>query len=279
MSEPLEQLEPLEHAIAAPPWPIGRADDPRFAAVSDWLALWPAGPLPSVAQLAAALRDHLAPTGLRLVEAPPPPSRRKKGAFDPRSIYEIRIAEAGEIPTRPDNLHDVCNALSWAAFPAAKWALTRRIADLQRARMGPGGAQPGTRDREHDRLALLDEGGLLRLRAAEGERGVLVGHALWQHAAMGAGGIRAAAVAAPLPPGQLLHVASWPAAGCAEVRAAVDAAWVALVRAPDSLHAAMEGRAGEPIDAAALWRPAASSDEGRSGPDATAPSPRASAGG
>jgi hypothetical protein len=268
-------------------WPIATAGDARFAAVADLLSLWPPGPLPGVAELAAALRAHLAPHGLRLVEATAPPPRRKKAPFDPRSIYEIRIAEAGEIPTRPDNLHDVCNALSWAAFPTAKWALTCRIAELQKARMAQDGSQPGTRDREHDRLALLDEGGLLRLRDAEGrdgatgpggpggprELGVLVGHALWQHAALGHRGIRAAVAPAPLPAGAAAHLPSFARASCREVRAAVDAAWLALVRSPDTLHAAMGGRAGEPIDEAALWRPAELAAQ------IPAPSARAAAGG
>lgn len=246
-------------AAASPSWPIARAEDPRFSAVSDLLARWPAGPLPSVAALQAALGELLAAHQLTLVEAPPVPKRRKKAAgvttFDPRSIYEIRIAETGEISTRPDNLHDVCNALSWAAFPRAKWALTRRIAELQRARMGADGSQPGTRTREHDRLALLDEGGLIELvgdGGSQGEgRGVLVGHALWQHAALGHPGVRAAVVRLPAP-----SSLDWAGASCAEVRAAVDEAWLHLVRSPDSLHAAMEARAGEPIELARLWRPA-----------------------
>jgi Protein of unknown function (DUF3025) len=232
-------------------WPIASAEDPRFAAVSDLLARWPAGPLPKVAALQEGLGELLAPHGLSLVEAPPPPSRRKKAAFDPRAIYEIRIAEAGEIPTRPDNLHDVCNALSWAAFPRAKWALTRRIAELQKARMADDGSQPGTRTREHDRLALLDEGGMIELG---GGRGVIVGHALWQHAALGHAGIRAAVVRLPPPPA--LPPLSWAGASCAEVRVTIDEAWRSLVRFPDALHAAMEARAGEPIEAAQLWRPA-----------------------
>ncbi len=255
---------------ASPSWPIARPDDPRFSAVSDLLARWPAGPLPTVAVLQAALSELLAAHRLSLVEAPAVPRRRKKwrsegGAgmapFEPRSIYEIRIAETGEIATRPDNLHDVCNALSWAAFPRAKWALTCRIAELQRARMSADGSQPGTRTREHDRLALLDEGGLIELGGEAPDvapdlapggvgRGVVVGHALWQHAALGHPGVRAAVVRLPSPPSL-----DWARASCAEVRAAIDEAWFHLVRSPDSLHAAMEARAGEPIEPARLWSP------------------------
>lgn len=237
-------------------------DHPWLAAVSDLLRRWPPGALPPIAELQAALGDRLAPLGLSLVPSSPAP-RRRKAAFDPKAIYELRIADTGEIPTRPGNLHDLCNALSWAAFPRAKWALTRRIAELQRARLEATGRLPEARDREHDRLAMLDEGGMITLAGAAGsdgasdgddgirdERAVLVGHALWQHAAEGRRQVRAAAVrlAAPAP--------RWATAGCDEVRAAVDAAWLGLVTSPEALHAAMADRAGVLIDDGALWRPA-----------------------
>lgn len=229
--------------LDASPWPTSLAGDPRFAAVSDLLRLCTAGTLPSVAQLQDALGSRLAAHELRLLASPPPP-RRRKAAFDPLSIYEIRIADTGEIPTRPDNLHDVCNALSWAAFPRAKWALTRRIAELQRAQLAATGALPTARTREHDRLALLDEGGLLFL----GDLGILVGHALWQHAALGHRDTRAATVHLPAP-------SPWPPATHDDLRAATDAAWLSLVTDPARLHASMSDRAGEPIDETRLWRP------------------------
>jgi hypothetical protein len=238
-------------------WSPRLFDDPRFAAVSDLLRLWPADRLPSVDALQDSLGARLAPMNLRIVTAPPPPPRRRKGPRDRLEIYELRIAATGEIPTRADNLHDVCNALSWAAFPRAKWALTCRIAELQKARLDATGALPSARDREHDRLALLDEGGLISLgddRALDAEldgaRGVIVGHALWQHAALGHRNIRAAVVALPG------RAPRWSSASCDDVRAAVDAAWLVLVTAPERLHAAMADRAGEPIDEARLWQPA-----------------------
>jgi Protein of unknown function (DUF3025) len=232
--------------LDANPWPAELAADPRFASVSDLLQLCPSGVLPSVAQLQAALGSRLAAHDLRLLAAPPPP-RRRKAAFDPLAIYEIRIADTGEIPTRPDNLHDVCNALSWAAFPRAKWALTRRIAELQRTHLATTGALPTARTREHDRLALLDEGGLLFLGEL-GELGVVVGHALWQHAALGHRDSRAATVHLPA-------LAAWPPSTHDALRAAADAAWLSLVTDPSRLHAAMSDRAGEPIDEARLWQP------------------------
>jgi hypothetical protein len=243
-------LDPRARSLPLPldasPWPPWLADDPRLAAVSDLLRLWPTGALPSVAQLQEVLGARLAAHDLRLIAAPSPQRpRRHKAAFDPRSIYEIRIADTGEIPTRPDNLHDLCNALSWTAFPRAKWALTRRIAELQRIELAATGALPASRTREHDRLTLLDEGGLLFL----GDLGILVGHALWQHAALGHRDSRAATVHLPAP------LPSWPPAIHDDLRAATDASWLSLVSDPDRLHAAMSDRAGEPIDESRLWLP------------------------
>jgi hypothetical protein len=69
--------------------------------------------------------------------------------------YERRIAERGEILTRPDNLHDVCNALVWLAFPRTKAALTAIHVAAPRA----GSGNP--RDRSRDAATLLDESGML----------------------------------------------------------------------------------------------------------------------
>ncbi len=241
--------------VDAPVWPASLREDPYFAAVRDLLARFPPGVLPSVEALQHGLAPYLEPHDLRLVCAVPAPRRKKakkaadaedrkepQAAFDPLAIYELRLAETGEISTRPGNLHDVCNALSWAAFPRAKWALTRRIAELQRAQVAATGALPSARTREHDRLALLDEGGLIRL----GDVGIVVGHALWQHAALGHRQSRAAVVEFPAP--------AQPLESPAAVRAAVDEAWRGLVLDPEALHAAMAARAGEGIEERALWR-------------------------
>lgn len=69
--------------------------------------------------------------------------------------YERRIAERGEVLTRPDNLHDVCNALAWLAFPRTKAALN--AVHVAAPRHGSG----NRRDRSRDAATLLDESGLL----------------------------------------------------------------------------------------------------------------------
>jgi hypothetical protein len=36
------------------------------------------------------------------------------------AYYEIRVYESGCVATRPENLHDLFNALAWLAFPRTK---------------------------------------------------------------------------------------------------------------------------------------------------------------
>ena len=78
--------------------------------------------------------------------------------------YDVVIDARGEIPTRPDNWHDLFNALVWASFPRAKSRLSARQRRLheERARRGD---DTNARTRAQDALALLDEGGALSLCA------------------------------------------------------------------------------------------------------------------
>ncbi len=85
----------------------------------------------------------------------------------------------GEVPTRPENLHDFMNALTWAAFPLAKRALCQR----QRAIAVARGASPSrVRTKAQDRLAMLDEGGLVQLPSGET---VIFGHGLLEDLVLG----------------------------------------------------------------------------------------------
>ena len=65
---------------------------------------------------------------------------------------------AGAVPTRPRHLHDLMNALTWARFPQAKRALCQGQIDVAMAR---GPQTNRLRTPLQDRLAMLDEGGLL----------------------------------------------------------------------------------------------------------------------
>ncbi len=232
---------------SGPTWNPRQLATAKLAAIADLLERFSPGPLPSVAQLDDRLRELLAPHDLALEESAPQPRRRTGRA--PSAIYELRCTLARRIPCRPQNLHDVFNALSWAAFPLAKWAVTTRIAALQQRALAAHGELPRARDREHDRLALLDEGGLLTLRYREGPLRVVVGHAIWQHAAQGVGDVRAAHLELPAPQGGPRP--DHPAA----VRAAVDLAWAAQIVQPDQIAAALDGRGGIDVRDDELWRP------------------------
>ncbi len=101
---------------------------------------------------------------LRAVLSPPKPTHRKKRKtpIEPSSLYDVRIAEHGELPTRADDWHDFFNVLAFAAWPRSKRALHRRQSRLLRARIAPGARRlPGARSREQDALTLLDEGGVI----------------------------------------------------------------------------------------------------------------------
>jgi hypothetical protein len=76
----------------------------------------------------------------------------RPGPADP--YYEIHLFETGEVHTRPDNHHDLFNALVWLAFPKTK----ARI-NAMHAREIP--KEGGQRGRLRDMLTIFDEGGAI----------------------------------------------------------------------------------------------------------------------
>ena len=68
--------------------------------------------------------------------------------------YELRVHESGEVPTRPESLHDWFNALVWLAFPRTK----ARINAMHAAAIA---REHGRRGRLRDLLTLFDEGGAI----------------------------------------------------------------------------------------------------------------------
>ena len=73
-------------------------------------------------------------------------------ASDP--YYEVQLYETGRIQTRPDNRHDLFNALVWLAFPKMKARINAmHAAEIPRER--------GKRGRLRDMLTIFDEGGAI----------------------------------------------------------------------------------------------------------------------
>jgi hypothetical protein len=68
--------------------------------------------------------------------------------------YEVHVFETGHVQTRPDNKHDLFNALAWLAFPKTK----ARINAMHAAEIPREG---GKRGRLRDLLTIFDEGGAI----------------------------------------------------------------------------------------------------------------------
>jgi hypothetical protein len=161
-------------------WPIAGAAR-TFAGCTDW---------PDADALTAALSAR---AGVRFVAAAPRP-RRAKSPAEARPIYDASIVRERCVPTRARSWHDLLNALVWATFPRAKAALHERQLRALEARIVPGATRlPPTRSREHDALALLDEGGVVVLSPGVS---IVFGHALYEGLVLGVRAMIARAVVA-----------------------------------------------------------------------------------
>lgn len=182
-------------------------ESPWYAPIASYLRRFDAlGRFPSPDELSALYAEHTHDVGLpplRFVAAPKTkPKRPKKQPIDPSELYEGRILERGEVPTRLDDWHDLFNALAFVRFPRAKRALHARQYRILVSRLTPGATRlPNARTREQDALSLFDEGGicvaaaadqvaaldaadddtLRRELSAERIRVVPFGHALYEH--------------------------------------------------------------------------------------------------
>ena len=73
-------------------------------------------------------------------------------ASDP--YYEVHLFETGQVQTRPENRHDLFNALCWLAFPKSKARINAmHAAEIPR--------EEGNRGRLRDMLTIFDEGGAI----------------------------------------------------------------------------------------------------------------------
>lgn len=70
--------------------------------------------------------------------------------------YELRVHDRGEVVTRPDNWHDLFNALVWLRFPRTKAALNRVHVEEIRSREVASG-----RGARRDAATQFDESGLV----------------------------------------------------------------------------------------------------------------------
>jgi len=90
-----------------------------------------------------------------------------------RPYYEMHIARTGEIETRPENWHDLFNALAWIAFPKAKATINaQHVAILEEG----GEAHARRRGPERDALSLFDEGGVVVAASSPALLRLLVDH-------------------------------------------------------------------------------------------------------
>jgi len=214
--------------------------------------------LPSVERLDAVLRAAVPALSVRFVPQAPKPRRRSKVPIRLEDLYDGAIVTRNEVPTRADNVHDFFNALAWALFPQAKRAIHTRQALEQAARVADGPHRlPGVRTRAQDRLAMLDEGGLLfvckseqmeGLSAALEERSgaaidawmtgdgaypILFGHAICEHLALGGAPLRCFALPLPVRGGGMAAVDDALAAAVSGVAEGALGAGAAVPLAPD----------------------------------------------
>jgi hypothetical protein len=145
-------------------------DAPIFAALAPLLGRLPADRFPLHDELNALTAPSVVSgAGAPIRFVPPAPPSREFSAQ-----YEVRIFETGEVQTRPENWHDLFNALVWVAFPRTKAVLNRRHCEEIRARRG----EP-LRGTARDVLTLFDEGGMI-VATADPELGFLLRQSRWK---------------------------------------------------------------------------------------------------
>jgi hypothetical protein len=140
-----------------------RLAQPIYDPLRPWLERL--GPAPSLAALnAQADRQALCTESGKPVRFVPP-----SGA-DP--YYEIHLFESGQVQSRPQNCHDLFNALCWLAYPRTK----ARINAMHAAQIPREG---GKRGRLRDLLTIFDEGGAL-VACADEELNALTRECRWK---------------------------------------------------------------------------------------------------
>lgn len=135
---------------------------PIFDSVREWIDRVGNAPCLEVMNFLSEERNLTTESGKSIRFVPPAPA-------DP--YYEVHLFETGQVQTRPENKHDLFNALAWLAFPKTK----ARINAMHAAEI-PG--ERGKRGRLRDMLTIFDEGGAIVVCSGEIER--LVREARWR---------------------------------------------------------------------------------------------------
>lgn len=108
------------------------------------------------------------------------PQKHGKPGFEEQ--YEPRCYLTGEVQTRPDNWHDLFNALVWLTFPKAKAAINSRHYQALTGKAETGESQRG---KVRDMATLLDESGVIIACANAGLSEMLLAfrwkELFWQH--------------------------------------------------------------------------------------------------
>jgi Protein of unknown function (DUF3025) len=145
-------------------------DAPIFAALRHLRARLPPDRFPRLDDLNALILPEGVSGGGAPVRFVPPAAPSREFSAQ----YEVRIFETGEVQTRPDNWHDLFNALVWLAFPRTKAVLNRHHCEEIRARRGER-----LRGTARDVLTLFDEGGIV-VAAADPELQALLRDFRWK---------------------------------------------------------------------------------------------------
>src|SRR5258706_875283 len=140
-------------------------DAPIFAALVPLLRCLPPDRFPRYDELNALATPSVASGGGAPIRFVPPAASVQ---------YATPVFGTGEVQTRPDNWHDLFNALVWLAFPRTKAGLKLHHCEEIRARRGER-----LRGTARDGLTLFDEGGIV-VAAAGAELVALLPRYSWQ---------------------------------------------------------------------------------------------------
>lgn len=169
---------------------------PEFLALTTWPDL-------SFYNAIASRRLLARPDGVALtfIHQPKKPSRwrRRLAATSANDRYDQSVLGRGVIPTRMGSWHDLFNNISWLLFPEAKYALVERLGASYANRTPIDLERRQFRSREGDRLAILDEGGVIEASCGSRSQLMVFGHALHESFVLGREDIRCMKISVEVP--------------------------------------------------------------------------------